>query len=170
MARGTYARGGLQEHEGKKYQQRLSHYLRDFRYKNNLKATEAAKLLGYAAPKYSELESEIKPHGRFINSLDFLTALARLSKMTIVEFIQFLSPLPTSQIEGKKGHFLYKWQESLLIFFGHVPLSIRKEFCDSFKELSDNNDREKIKTILNIANSLSKKDLKIAKAVENLVQ
>ena len=46
MARGTYEKGGLQEHERKKYQQRLSHYLRDFRYKNNLKAMEAAKLLG----------------------------------------------------------------------------------------------------------------------------
>ena len=84
--------------------------------------------------------------------------------------MQFLSPLPTGSLEGKKGNPLYKWQESLLIFFNHVPFSIRKEFCDSFKELSDNKEREKMETILNIANRLSKKDFKIVKAVETLMQ
>ena len=166
MARGNYVRGDLQDKQILKLQQRLSHYLKDYRYKNDLKATDAAKILGYATPKYSELESEVKPHGRFISSIDFLAALAKLTGMNINEFVDYLNPHQSGCTEKKD---IYNWQESILDVFSSISLSSRKTFINHCKNFIKDDELKKLELILTIINSLANYDSDILVKFEQFI-
>ena len=143
MARGKYDRGGLNENDKKSYQLRLSHYLKDYRFKKKSKASETAKELGYATPKYSELESEVKPHGRFVSSLDFLTALASLKQMSLNEFVDYLSPPSETRAKASFCHEP-----------NHEDKQHSKLFRKSIEPLSIDESPQKAENILKITQHL----------------
>ena len=168
MARGKYDRGGLTEKEKTLYQRRLSHYLKDYRYRHELKAADVAETMGYAVPKYSDLESEVRPHGRFINSLDFLAAIASLNEMSIADFLAYLEPRSKPQAKEEQKQ-LYTWEKDLLEFMGAIAIGTRKEFVQKCKECLANG-QEKIEAIIRVANLLADKDLKGIEALEKTLK
>lgn len=112
MARGNYDRGALTEYEKNQSQRRLSHFLKDHRDRNKLKASDVAEKIGYAIPKYIDLESETRPHGRFVNSLDFLAAIANLDSKSIVAFVAYL--FPSQSRADSKADEQCTWHQSVV--------------------------------------------------------
>lgn len=168
MARGSFDRGGLTEKEKKLYQRRLSHYLKDYRYRNDLKAADVAETFGYATPKYISLESELIPHGRFTNSLDFLAALGALTGMSLSQFITHLDPKYKPLKSDEDKSLLYSWENDILHTFNTIALSVRKEFADNCKKNALDG-REKMQALIRIVNILFESDLKALEGLEDFL-
>ena len=166
MARGIYDRGGVSEPEKKKFQRRLSHYLKDYRYRNDLRAADVAEKMGYAVPKYSELESEVKPHGRYINSLDFLAALASLDDMSVAEFVSYLDP--RTKIERKEEKLLYSWEKNIMVAFTSIAIGVSLKFSEVCKT-SIKEGKQKLEALIRIVNMLANRDLKTIEALEKAI-
>ncbi len=156
----TFKKQSLTDQQKKKFQRRLSHFFRDYRYRNGLMSKDVAKILGYTPPKFYDLESESRPHGRFINSLDFLATIAALESKTLSEFVAYL--------EGKQDRFeeeegtdlirkLYAWEKALLEAFDPLSTVIRKEFVEFCKK-SSTEGKEKLELMIELMNELQSKD------------
>lgn len=167
----TLKRTSLTDHQKKKFQRRLSHYFADFRYRNNLLSKDVAEILGYTPPKFYEMESEKKPHGRFINCLDFLATLAALESKSVSEFVSYL--------EGKQDRFenegtelnrgLFSWEKLLLEAFDPISIVMRKEFLEICKE-SVAEGKEKLESLIELVNTLKDKDANTIKSLTEVLQ
>lgn len=168
----TLKKSSLTDQQKKKFQRRLSHYFRDFRYRNDLLSKDVAKILGYTPEKFYDLESEWKLHGRFLNSLDFLSTLASLENKSVTEFVSYLEgKQDRSESEGGPdlNRTLYAWEKLLLEAFDPMSIVIRKEFIDICKE-SVADGKEKLESLIELANALKDKDAKAIKALTETLQ
>ncbi len=146
----------LTDHEMMKFQRRLSSYLRDYGYKNDIQDKEIATKVDISPQKFSYLKSEKKPYPKFINSLDHLARLARLEQMTLSEFVEYLEGKRDKKEEdGKK---FYDWQKSLLEAFEPLTIKIRSAFIDLCKQ-SAREGKRKLELLLDIVNILKDKDV-----------
>ena len=156
----TFKKQSLTEPQKKKFQRRLHHYFKDHKYRTNLLSKEVAELLGYQPHKFSELESEWKPHSRFLNSLDFLAGLASLENMSVSEFVRYL--------EGKQDRYddpdatdskrkLQPWEKTVLEAIDPLSIGVRKDFVD-FCKTSTTEGKEKLEVLVEILNVLKDKD------------
>lgn len=128
-----YKKQTLTETQKKKYQRRLSHFFKDLKYKNSLQSKDIAEELEYTPQKFSALESESKPHGRFINSLEFLHTIACLDDLTLSEFVFFIDG-DTSRFNGVENGMkreIRGWEKELIRSFSLIPLKILRNFIDN---------------------------------------
>jgi hypothetical protein len=162
----------LTDHQKKKYQQKLSHFLKGIKYRNGLLSKELAEIMGYTAPKFYEMESDSKPHGRFINSLDFLSSIASLENMSLTDFAGYL--------EGKQDRFedeeaselnrkLYSWEKTVLEAMDPLSMIVRREFVEFCKE-STAEGKTKLEVLLEVVNLLKEKDLEAIKSLRDTLK
>lgn len=139
----------LSEEQKLLYQRRLAHFLRDYRKKSGIKASEMAEMLNYSYVRYLELEKADKPQDRYIRSLEFICRIASLKHLGLTEFTTYLE-------EGDSRPRLQKsnWEEMLLRRFDKIDLSIKNDFVSQFKT----DDKEKSELLLKILIDLSALD------------
>lgn len=156
----TFKKQSLTELQKKKFQRRLHHYFKDHKYRNNLLSKELAEVLGYQPHKFSELESDWKPHSRFLNSLDFLAGLASLENMSVSEFVRYLEGKQDGSddqdaTEAKRR--LQPWEKVVLEAIDPLSIGVRKEFVE-FCKTSITEGKEKLEVLVEILNLLKDKD------------
>ena len=155
----------LTEHQQLKYQRRLSSYLKDYEYKNNLQAKDVAEKIDISPQKFSYVKSDKKPYGKFINALDYMAKLGNLEEMSIGEFVEYLEGKRDKDEHDKAaGNKIYGWQRDLLQAFEPLTVKIRSEFVDLCKQSSKQGKR-KMEALLAIVNILKDKDIE---AIESL--
>jgi len=143
------------------YQRRLAHFLRDYRKKNNIKASEMAETLSYSYVRYLELEKADKPQDRYIRSVDFLFRLASLKDLSLTEFVTYLE-------EGDSKPRLQKsnWEEILLGKFDKLDLSVKNDFISVLKK----SDKKHSEVLLGIANLLGRLDGEVSTVLQKLLE
>lgn len=144
-----------------KYQKRLSHFFKEIKHRNGLQSKNLADSLGYTPPKFSLLESDTKPHGRFINSLDFLAGIASLENMSLFDFVSYLEGKADRFQDEKPGDLnrpLYTWEKNLLEGFDVVSIKTRREFIDLCQNVSIEG-KERLELLIKVVNSLKDKDI-----------
>lgn len=160
----------LTEHQQLKYQRRLSSYLKDHEYRNNLKTKELAQKINISPEKMCYVKSETKPYGKFINSIDYLAKLADLEQMSVIDFMNYLEGQKDKDVhEEHDEKKVFKWQKALIRAFEPISIKIRNTFlkvCDD----SGKEGKEKLETLIEINSILAKKDLKALKLLKQTLE
>ena len=151
----------------KKFQRRLSHYLRDYAGKKGLLLKEVAQKIGYSEAKFAALTRADEPHGRFITSLDFLKALASLEKLSISDFISLLEGGPKITLKDSNDK-----DELIVKAFKSLKASKRKKFIEFLAKsnLISSSERELFVEIIDLVILLiEKNDLKKVQSIKNML-
>lgn len=130
-----------------RYQQKLARYLKDFRYQNKLLSKEVANILGYSAPKYTSMESDLVPYDRFINAIEFLLKFASLRKFSLAEFICYIDGNAKIAVHNGK---LKKWESKVLIMLDRMSASSRNQLLSIL-----DNDIDDLEEVIDLVHSLS---------------
>src|SRR3989338_8021996 len=149
----SYNRSFLTEEEKEKYSRRLSHYLEDYCFKNEITHYQAAEKLGISANKFSQLKSGGE-QGRFLTSLDYLKSLAALDGMTVPEFLIYL--------DGKSNQdskIRYSWQDKIYKALEPIGISTRKKFAEACL-MATSESTERTELMCRLATAVARKNLK----------
>ena len=155
----------LSEEKVRFYEKRLNHYLSSYRNQNKLTNEAMAKKLGYSVDHYRKLESGATSEGKFISCMDYLTSLAKISDMSLEQFIMYLNnkELVTDENKTPKRE-LFNWEIKILALFANIDMGLRSKFISFFysNELEENVDenltqkkKEKFSKTMKIAIALS---------------
>ena len=87
---------GFSESQKMRFQERLVKYIVNYESKSS--RSKMRSYLGVSNERYSDYRSLKKPHGRFINSLEYLDKLANITGLEIWEFVRW--------VEGKKAELM----------------------------------------------------------------
>ncbi len=168
----SFKKKPLIELQKKKFQRRLSRFFKEFKYRNGLLSKDVAEILGYTAPKFYEMESDRKPHGRFINSLDFLASIASLENMGLSEFVNYLEG-KEDRFEGEESSVLnrklYAWEKTVLEAFDPLSVMVRKEFVELCKDAAGEG-KAKLEVLLELVNVLKGKDIESLRSLCDALQ
>ncbi len=148
----AYNRAFLTEDEKEKYGRRLSHYLEDYCYKNEVTHFQAAEKLGISPNKFSQLKSGGE-QGRFITSLDYLKSLAGLDGMSLAEFLIYL--------DGKGNldtKLRYSWQDKIYKALEPISISYRKKFVDACS-MATKDATKRVELMCRLSTAVAGKDL-----------
>ena len=151
----------LTDFQRRRYQKRLSHYFKEIKHRNGLQSKDLADSLGYTPPKFSLLESDTKPHGRFINSLDFLAGIASLENMSLFDFISYLEGKADRFLDEKPGDLnrpLYTWEKKMLEAFDVISIKTRREFVDICQNVPKEG-KERLELLVKVINALKDKNI-----------
>ena len=122
----------LSEEQKQKFQQKISHYLKGYRLRNNLTGEDLAGIMGLSIATFRALEGS-KPAGRMVNSLDFLASLYSLEEgMSLADFAIYLDSSERGTVsEGSSLHRkLFPWEKHLLGAFDKLGMLLRREFVN----------------------------------------
>ena len=164
----------LSERQKIRYQQKLAYFLKKYRSRNKLQSKDMADKLGYTPTRYGQLESDTKPHPRFIGAINFLASIYTLdSHMSLVEFVNFLEG-QSNRVESDGSTLkrsLHDWEKKILMSLDSVDRNILNNFIDDCSK-SLNKDpelMEKKLELLNLISGLSSENLlNLIKIVKNL--
>jgi transcriptional regulator with XRE-family HTH domain len=147
--------GYFTDHKSKLLQRRLSHYLRNYRIQNKIQSKEMAERFNITASKYSILESEKKPHGRFINSIAFIDSMAKLEGISLPDFIKYLEgeTIYNDFSDNNKPPEL-EWEKILISSFMPINMAMKIKFIEICSESLEIG-KTKLEILINIFNSLS---------------
>ena len=148
----AYNRSFLTEDEKEKYGRRLSHYLEDFCYKNQVTHSQAAEKLGISPNKFSQLKSGGE-QGRFITSLDYLKSLASLDGMNLAEFLIYLDG--KGNLDSKVR---YSWQDQIYKALEPISISHRKKFAEACSTATKDATK-RVELMCRLATAVAGKDL-----------
>lgn len=147
-----YKKKVLTDTQKKKYQRRLSHFFRDIKYRHSLQSKDLAEALEYTPQKFSVLESETKPHGRFTNSLEFLYSIASLDELSLSEFIFFIDG-DTSRFKGVNSNLkrqMQEWEKEIVRSFSTLPLKTLRNFIDIVCKDSSTSNNLKLEKLIGL--------------------
>lgn len=156
----------LAEFEARKYQERLSHYLKSYRTKFGFTHSKMAKILGYSSDNHYKTFEAPSINNRAVKALDFLAGFGKLSDMNLWDFLTYLKNPPVSQ----RSH-LFPWEKSTIEAFSKLDIIIRRNFTNKICEaaLKDDNSKNRLERLLRMVIycfSMSDKDFS---ALEQIV-
>ena len=117
----------LNDDQRKYYRERLSHYLRSYRERNDLSQSEAAGKIGYAIDHYKRLELGIDQ--RMANTIEYLMNFASLDFGSVVDFLVYMENTAPAASGTRE---LYPWEKSLLSGFNELPSDVRRGFTSAY--------------------------------------
>lgn len=145
---------------------RLSHYLKDYRFRYGVKAADLAENLNYKGSRYLTLESEITPHGRFMSSLNFLSLLGSIDGKSVVEIVNYLYSVK-QQPESKDD--LYPGELNILKAVHKLTIPTRKKF-EKICHNSLRDSAKKLDALLRVISLLAEQDQKTVEAFESFLE
>ncbi len=154
----------LTEHQQLKFQRRLSHYLKDYEYKNNVYAKDVAEKIDISPQKFSYIKSDKIPYPKFVNSLDYLAKLANLKQMSVAEFVKYLEGDQDTDEEIESERKRSNWEKLLIASFEPLTSKNRLKLIELCKE-SLRDGKRKLEALIEIINVLQNKDVE---AIESL--
>lgn len=161
----------LTDHEKIKFQRRLSSYLRDYEYKNNIMAKDVAKYLDISQNRYSHIKSDNSPYEKFINCIDYLVKFANLEGLSISEFMDYLEGKRDKE-EAKQVKFTL-WQKTLLDSFEQLTTKSRSPFIELCRD-SQREGKKKLEALIELVGLLKNKDFEtislLKSTLENLTK
>lgn len=148
----------LSDEQKVRMQQKLAYFLKKYRSRRGLQSKEMAEKLGYTPTRYGQLESDSKPHPRFIGAINFLASIFSLEQgLTLTEFVNYLDG-QSKRVEGDGKTLkrsLLKWELAVLKGLDPVDRQIRKKFLHTCSESSRSiKGKELLEAKLELLNSL----------------
>ena len=145
-----------------KFQRRLSHYLNDYEYKNNVPAKELAEMIDISPQKFSYVKSDKTPYGKFINSLDYLAKLGNLKNLSVSQFVEYLEGHDLEVEEGGRVK-TSEWERTLINAFEPLTSKARTRFHEICKR-SLRDGKRKLEALMDVVNILQDKDVEAIEA------
>ncbi len=139
----------MEEEKKQYYKERLAHYLKNYRSKNELTQAQVADKIGYKTEFYRRIELQIED--RIANVFEYLENFSRLENKSIVDFVVYMEKLDITKYDRS----LFEWEKKIIDAFNTLPQDVRRKFN---LEYINKIDVEKFQKIINIANNLSKVD------------
>ncbi len=159
----------LTEHQQLKFQRRLSSYLKDYEYRNNVQAKDVAKKIDISSQKFSYVKSDKVPYPKFINALDYLAKLGNLKQMSVTEFVEYLDGADPDQIEGKIDTKISDWEQTILSALEPLTSKSRGRFLDLCKQ-SLRTGKRKLEALIDIVNILQDKEVEAIESVRDTLK
>lgn len=158
----------LTEAEQLKFQKRLSHYLNDYEYKNNVSAKKVAELIDISPQKFSYVKSDKTPYGKFINGLDYLAKLGNLKNLSVSQFVEYLEG-QDREVEEEGGVKVSEWERTLINAFEPLTSKARTRFHEICKR-SLRDGKRKLAALIDIVNTLQDKDVEAVEALRDALK
>lgn len=143
------------------YKERLAHYLKTYRSKNELTQAQVSEKLGYKTEFYRRIELQIED--RISNVFEYLDNFSKLEYKTLVDFVVYMEKLDITKYDRS----LFEWEKKIIDAFNVLPQDVRRKFNS---EYINKIDLDKFKKIINIANNLSKVDDTLFDLINILVE
>ncbi len=159
----------LTEHQQLKFQRRLSSYLKDYEYRNNIQAKEVAKKIDISSQKFSYVKSDKVPYPKFINAVDYLAKLGNLKQMSVTEFVEYLEGVNPEEVEGESEPKLSDWQRTILASFEPLTTKSRGRFFELCKQ-SLRTGKRKLEALIDIVNILQDRDIEAIESVRDTLK
>jgi transcriptional regulator with XRE-family HTH domain len=117
----------LTEKKRNYYKERLSHYLRSYRERNDLTQAETAEKIGYTVDHLKKLESGSEE--RIANTIEYLMNFSSLDFGSVIDFLVYMEN--SSRIPQNRGD-LYPWETAVLDGFHEQSSEARRDFIGSY--------------------------------------
>lgn len=130
-----YADSVYNEDEKSEMGKKLTFYLEEFLFHNQLSVNDGAKFLNMTPIKFTQLKNG-HGQGRYQSSMDYLKSLAQLQKMELSEFVALMEGKSTSEATKKSKKELYAWDVIVFKALEGAPLVYRKNFVDVLNKLT----------------------------------
>jgi transcriptional regulator with XRE-family HTH domain len=117
----------LTDAKRKYYRERLSHYLKSHRDRNDLSQPETAEKIGYAIDHYKRLEAGTEE--RIANTMEYLMNFASLDFGSVIDFMVYMENV--TRVPQNRGE-LYPWENALLDGFHEQSSEVRRDFIASY--------------------------------------
>ena len=151
----------MEEEKKLYYKERLAHYLKSYRSKNDLTQAQVADKIGYKTEFYRRIELQIED--RIANVFEYLDNFAKLENKSIVDFILYMEKLDITKYDRS----LFEWEKKVIDAFNTLPQDTRRKFST---EYINKLDIDKFLKIINIANNLAKIDKELFELIYVLVE
>jgi len=151
----------MEEEKKLYYKERLAHYLKSYRSKNDLTQAQVADKIGYKTEFYRRIELQIED--RIANVFEYLDNFAKLENKSIVDFIVYMEKLDITKYDRS----LFEWEKKVIDAFNTLPQDTRRKFST---EYINKLDIDKFLKIINIANNLAKIDKELFELIYVLVE
>ena len=109
------------------YKNRLAHYLRSYRDRNDLSQAETAVKIGYTVDHIKKLESGSEE--RIANTFEYLMNFASLDFPNVIDFLVYMEN--SKRLPESRGE-LYPWETALLDSFHELTSEVRRDFIAKY--------------------------------------
>lgn len=109
------------------YKDRLAHYLRSYRDRNDLSQAETAVKIGYTVDHIKKLEGGSEE--RIANTIEYLMNFASLDFGNVIDFLVYMEN--AKRVPESRGE-LYPWENALLDGFHEQSSEVRRDFIAAY--------------------------------------
>jgi transcriptional regulator with XRE-family HTH domain len=132
------------------YQDRLAHWYKSHRTRNNLTVEAMAEKLGLSVQHYRLLEA-VLPNNKVIKAIDLFAEIGALEKIDEYGFMNYLYNPQVAQNET-----LQPWDSRLIEGFSAIDVGTRRDFTNSLVDPNSDFKQKRLQRLLQFATDLAR--------------
>lgn len=132
------------------YQDRIAHWYRSFRARNNLTMEAMAERIGISSQHYRLLEG-VMPNNKIVKAVDLLAEVGSLERLDEYGFMNYLHNPPVEQRE-----MLQPWEARLIEALGGIDVGTRRNFTNSLIDPQSDFKQKRLQRMLDLAVNLTR--------------